>query len=91
VVIVLNNGGYGTERHIKDGAYNDLLRWNYHRLPEIFGAGVGFLVRTEEDLDEALKTAGEYRDGFCLLEVILDPQDHSAALGRLGASLARRL
>jgi TPP-dependent 2-oxoacid decarboxylase len=91
VVIVLNNGGYGTERHIKDGAYNDLLRWNYHRLPEIFGAGVGFLVRTEEDLDEALKTAGEYRDGFCLLEVILDPQDHSAALGRLGASLSRRL
>ncbi len=39
VVVLLNNRGYGTERHMQDGPYNDLWPWQYHRLPEILGAG----------------------------------------------------
>jgi TPP-dependent 2-oxoacid decarboxylase len=31
VIIVLNNNGYGTERPMLDGPFNDVLRWNYTR------------------------------------------------------------
>ncbi len=91
VVIVLNNGGYGTERQMHEGPYNDILRWEYHRLPEIFGAGRGFLVHTERELGEALSFAKNHPQGFCLLDVRIDPQDHSAALDRLTQRLAKRI
>jgi TPP-dependent 2-oxoacid decarboxylase len=91
VVVVLNNAGYGTERRIHEGPFNDVLRWNYHRLPEVLGAGRGFLVQTERELDEALAFAAVHRDGFCLLDVHLDRLDHSAALERLAERLARRI
>src|SRR5207249_9345079 len=32
IVVVLNNRGYGTERQIQDGHYNDLWAWTYHRV-----------------------------------------------------------
>jgi indolepyruvate decarboxylase len=91
VVIVLNNGGYGTERHIHEGPFNDVLRWNYHRLPEVLGAGRGFLVRTDRELDDALNYAQTHRGEFCLLDVHLDPLDHSAALERLTERLSKRI
>jgi indolepyruvate decarboxylase len=91
IVIVLNNRGYGTERHIHDGSYNDLWVWKYHRLPEILGAGRGFEVETEEQLDRALICAGKSVDGFCLLDVRLEPLDRSPALQRLAERLAKRL
>src|SRR6185312_10151704 len=91
IVVVLNNRGYGTERHIHDGPYNDLWAWRYHRLPEILGAGRGFEVETEEQLDQALNCAREYTEGFCLLDVRLGPLDRSPALQRLAERLAKRL
>lgn len=91
VVVVLNNRGYGTERHMQDGPYNDVWPWEYSRLPEVLGAGRGFLVETEEDLDSALAEAQRWTDGFCLLDVRLAPLDRSAALDRLASRLARRL
>jgi indolepyruvate decarboxylase len=90
IVIVLNNGGYGTERHIQDGPYNDVAPWNYHRLAEILG-GRGFLVETEGQLEEALRLAERETKVFTLLDVHLDPMDHSPALHRLGRNLAKRL
>ena len=91
VVIVLNNNGYGTERHIHDGPFNDVLAWKYHKLPEVFGKGRGFLVETEEQLDAALDAAAKHTESFCLLDVHLDPMDRSAALARLAERLAERL
>jgi indolepyruvate decarboxylase len=91
IVIVLNNFGYGTERHMQDGAYNDVLLWHYSRLPEIFGAGRGFVVKTEVELDNALAEAKKWEKSFCLLDVQLDPRDRSPALERLAERLALRL
>jgi len=91
IVVVLNNRGYGTERHIQDGPYNDLWPWNYHRLPEVLGAGRGFEIETEEQLDQALGAAERYTAGFCLLDVQLEPLDRSPALQRLAERLAKRL
>jgi indolepyruvate decarboxylase len=91
VVVVLNNRGYGTERQLQDGPYNDLWPWQYSRLPELLGAGRGFVVETETDLDAALTEAERSTQSFCLLDVRLDPLDRSPALDRLAARLARRL
>ena len=91
VVVVLNNAGYGTERHIHDGPFNDLLNWNYHRLPDLLGCGRSFLVRTERELDEALTAATAHTESYCILDVHLDPLDHSAALGRLAERLAKKI
>ncbi len=91
IVIVLNNGGYGTERHMQDGPYNDILRWQYSRLPEVLGAGKGFIVETEEQLETALAGALAHTESFSLIEVRLDPLDRSLALERLAKGLAKRL
>ncbi len=91
VIVLLNNRGYGTERHMQDGPYNDVWPWAYHRLPEILGAGRGFVVETEEELDRALTEAEQWTKSFCLLEVRLAPLDRSPALDRLAARLAKRL
>jgi len=90
VVVVLNNRGYGTERQMQDGPYNDVWPWNYSRLPEVLGAGRGFIVETEAELDAALAQAQRWTESFCLLDVHLAPLDRSPALDRLAARLARR-
>jgi indolepyruvate decarboxylase len=91
IVIVLNNFGYGTERQMLDGPYNDVLQWQYSRLPEVFGAGRGFVVRTEAQLEDALTESRRWTKSFCLLDVQLDPGDRSPALERLARRLAMRL
>jgi TPP-dependent 2-oxoacid decarboxylase len=91
VVVLLNNRGFGTERHMQDGPYNDVWEWQYHRLPEVLGAGRGFVVETEEDLDRALAEAERWTKGFSLVEVRLAPLDRSPALDRLAARMAKRL
>lgn len=91
IVVVLNNRGYGTERHMQDGPYNDVWPWRYDRLPEVFGAGKGFPVNSELELDRALEAARRWTKGFCLLDVRLGQLDRSPALDRLAARLAKRL
>jgi TPP-dependent 2-oxoacid decarboxylase len=91
VIVLMNNRGYGTERQMQDGPYNDLWEWQYHRVPEILGTGRGFVVETEADLDQALLDAQEWTKSFCLIEVRLAPLDRSPALERLAARMAKRL
>jgi indolepyruvate decarboxylase len=91
IVLVLNNRGYGTERHIHEGPYNDLWPMNYHRLPELLGAGRGFVVETERDFDAALTAAEQHTESFSLLEVRLDALDRSPALSRLAERLAKKV
>jgi TPP-dependent 2-oxoacid decarboxylase len=91
IVVVLNNAGYGTERHMHDGPFNDVLPWRYHRLPDLLGAGVGFEVTTEAQLVQALVAAKAHTSSYCLLDVRLDPMDHSPALRRLAEGLAAKL
>ena len=91
VVVVFNNGGFGTERPMQDGPYNDVATWRFHRLPEVFGAGASFLVRTEAELDHALIEAKALRGSFVLLDVLLDPNDRSPALQRLTQGLGKNI
>jgi indolepyruvate decarboxylase len=87
IVIVLNNAGYTTERLIIDGAFNDIQRWDYSKLPEVIGSGRAHQVETVGDLDRALTDARRRNGQFVLLDVRLDKLDVSPALRRLGARL----
>lgn len=91
IIVILNNDGYGTERPIIDGPFNDLLSWDYSRIPEVINYGKGFVVESEEDLDEALfESERIYHRELCLLDVRLDKYDRSAALQRITEVLHRR-
>ena len=59
IVIVLNNGGYGTERLLHPGEYefNEVHSWHYDQLPAVLGGGTGYVVQTEGDFDTMLTAA----------------------------------
>jgi len=89
IVVVLNNHGYTTERFLLEGPFNDIQEWAFHKLPEVFGTGLGLEVRTESELDAALKQAVANTSSFSLLNVHLDRYDRSPALERLAQRLSR--
>ena len=91
IVVVLNNEGYGTERPMLDGRFNDILNWRYSEITRVLGAGRGHTAGTEDTLEEALLAARADRDTFHVIEVELAPDDRSEALNRLTAALAQRV
>jgi TPP-dependent 2-oxoacid decarboxylase len=88
IVIVLNNGGFGTERPMIDGSFNDVASWKYHLIPDVIGKGKGCLVKTEDELGRALSGAKESKD-LSIIEVILDPNDITPQLRRMCQRLAK--
>lgn len=91
IVLVLNNKGYGTERFLHEGPFNDIPNWAYHRMPDLLGGGWGFEVHTEGDLDKALHAALANKDAFSLLNIHLEKTDVSPALTRLAERLSKRI
>jgi len=92
VIIVLNNNGYGTERPMVDGPFNDVLPWSYYRIPEVIGHGKGFVIETEGQLEEVLSAAENiYSKELCILDVHLDIHDASPALQRLTEMLGKKV
>jgi len=92
IIIILNNEGYGTERPMLDGPFNDVLRWNYYRIPEIIDHGKAFLIETEDQLEQALSaTENVYSRELCILDVRLDIHDGSPALQRLTETLGKKV
>ncbi len=90
-VIVLDNEGYGTERLIHEGSFNDINPWQYQLLPQVLGGGTGYAVRTEGEFDAALRSALADTTAMSLIRVHLGRDDHSVTLDRLAAGLAARV
>jgi indolepyruvate decarboxylase len=90
VVIVFDNQGYGTQRPILDGVFNDIPPMAVEKLVAVIGSGRGHLVHTEVELDDALKIAMN-SDELNIIRVILPKGGRSAGLNRLGAALAKRV
>jgi indolepyruvate decarboxylase len=91
IIIVLNNKGYSTERFINDGPYNDIQDWAFHRIPDVLGAGKGYEVRTEGDLETVLASVQKDKKAFSIVNVHLDAYDRSTAMERLGKRLGERV
>jgi indolepyruvate decarboxylase len=89
IVVVLNNHGYTTERFLLEGSFNDIHEWAFHKVPEVLGTGLGWEVRTEGELDQALAAAVANTKSFSLLNVHLDRYDRSPALERLASRLSK--
>jgi indolepyruvate decarboxylase len=90
IIIILDNDGYGTERPMADGAFNDVLRWDYTEIPRVIGNGLGIKVKTEREMEAAL-TKARANNSWSLIQVMLDRDDHSPALKRLTAKLGERV
>ena len=75
-----------------DGPFNDVLPWNYYRIPEVIGHGKGFLIETEYQLEESLSAAEKiYSKDLCILDIRLDTHDGSPALQRFTESLGKKV
>jgi indolepyruvate decarboxylase len=90
-VIVLDNGGYGTERLLLEGSFNDINPWQYQLLPQVLGGGTGWEVRTEGEFDEAIGRALADTTAMNLIRVHLARDDRSTTLDRLTTNLAKRV
>ena len=88
LVVVLNNSGFGTERPMIDGPFNDVATWQFHRIPEITGSGKGYLAKTEVEFFDALTDARASGEPS-LIEAVLDPLDISPQLRRMCERLAK--
>lgn len=78
IIFLINNDGYTIERDIHGAKmpYNDIARWNYHKLPDVFANnGWGVKVSTEAELESALQTAEQNRDKLAFIEVVMDKMD----------------
>ncbi|MGZ8174595.1 MAG: alpha-keto acid decarboxylase family protein [Methylobacter sp.] len=88
VIFLINNDGYTIERVISDHPYNDLQPWKYHKLVEVFGGGLGFDVRTEGELEEALTKAAT-ADDLVFIEIHTGRLDCPESLRSAGQSMAK--
>jgi indolepyruvate decarboxylase len=91
ILIILDNKGYGTERALHPGDFNDINPWKYHKLPDILNGGVGYEVHTEGEFDAALSKAWHNTSGLHLIQAHLPLDDHSKALNRLAEKLSKRV
>ncbi len=90
ILIILDNHGYGTERFLHAGEwnYNEILPWSYHRLPEIYGGGRGYLVQSEGEFADALQSAWEDRSCVQIIQAKLAEGDASTTLLRLAKRMS---
>lgn len=90
IVFVLNNGGYGTERILMEGSFNDVQPWNFEKMPELVGGGQGYRVTTEDELDAAVNKALVSRTPT-IINAIVNSTDYTPALARLFTKLAKKV
>jgi len=89
IVLLLNNAGWGIFRPVADRKdLLDIPPWPYADLGRAWG-GWGARVETVAELRTALAEAGR-RQEFSIVEVILDPDDHSPVAKKyIAASVGR--
>ena len=88
IILLINNDGYGTQRFIIDGPFNEILQWNYSKLTEVMGAGSSYRVTTNAEFEDAMKQALA-SDELALIEVIVPRDDCSPSLRRVGEELGK--
>ena len=90
IVVVLNNSIYLTEQLMLEGDFNNLQPWQYSSIPQVIGGGRGFHIETEDQFDNAISQALNFRNTFSILDVHLERNDKSPALDRLTKNIAKQ-
>ncbi len=89
VVLLINNDGYGTQRHIIDGSFNNIHPWDYTKLCELLRYGKSYRATTMGELKAALSTAMANEKELALIEIVVPRDDCSPALRRMGEQLGK--
>ncbi|RAS81001.1 alpha-keto acid decarboxylase family protein [Priestia endophytica] len=87
IIFLINNDGYTVERaiHGENKSYNDIVMWDYEKLPSIFGpkeASETFKVQTEQELDDMLNKI-EHHDKLIFAEIKMNREDKPELLTEL--------
>ncbi len=90
IVLIINNDGYGTQRHIIDGKFNNIHKWNYTGITDLLGYGKSRRVTTKGELQQVLDEAVADPDNMYLIEAVVPRDDCSRSLKQLGENLARQ-
>ena len=90
IIVVVDNSGYGTQRPMRDGPFNDIAPLAAERLVDVFGVGQGWLAETEDELAQAL-TEAFASDGLAIVHAKVPQGSISPALKRLTDALAKRV
>lgn len=80
IVIVLNNKGYSTERAIMEGDFNDIQDWNYEKITDLVGGGIGKVIDSSIRFSVELGRAITDEDNSYVFNVYLDPDDMSSTM-----------
>lgn len=88
IVFVLNNDGYGTQRHILDGPFNEIQRWDYTKLTDLLRHGKSWKVDTCGQLQAAISEAIA-ANTLSVIEVTIPRGDCSPSLRRMGEELGK--
>ncbi|MDA7760818.1 thiamine pyrophosphate-binding protein [Methylophilaceae bacterium] len=90
IVIVVDNEGYGTQRPMDDGPFNDIPALRSEELPRAFGVGVGLLCNSEDELHAALSRATQTEE-FFIIRARVPKGQYSPGLIRLTSALKKRI
>jgi indolepyruvate decarboxylase len=93
ILVIFDNHGYGTERYLHEGEwqYNEINPWAYHKLPEIYCGGTGYLVTNEAEFAAALDASWDDRSGPHVIHAKLEEDDASQTLRNLAERLGQRV
>lgn len=90
IVIVVDNEGYGTQRPMSDGPFNNIPALRVEELPKAFGVGQGILCKTEDEFHAALSKAVQ-ADELVMIRACVPQREYSPGLVRLTAALKKRI
>lgn len=90
IILILNNDGYGTQRGILDGPFNNIHQWKYTRITDILNYGKSVTVETKGELEKAFKDAVADTDNMYVIEVMIPKGDCSRSLKRVGEGLSEQ-
>lgn len=89
IILIFNNDGYGTMREIRDGSFNVITQWNYHKICELVGGGEAATVSTKGELDAALRRA-HHADNVQVIEIKIPRGDVSRQLATIAREVRKR-
>jgi TPP-dependent 2-oxoacid decarboxylase len=72
------------------GDFNNLRRWEYHLIGQLINGGTGYLVETEEGLEDSVNKALDSND-LSVINVCVDRTDVSDCLRRMTEALGKRV
>ncbi len=88
IIIVIDNEGYGTQRPMTDGPFNNIPTLRAEELPKAFGKGCGILCKTEDEFHHALSRAMQTDDLF-IIRACVPIGTYSPGLIRLTSALRK--